>query len=62
MWEFMDCEKLTGIQLTESLAMHPAASVSGLYFSHPQSTYFAVGKICEDQVGSLDVILIDFDE
>ncbi|XP_031566695.1 methionine synthase-like [Actinia tenebrosa] len=50
MWEMMDCEKQTGIQLTESLAMHPAASVSGLYFSHPESTYFAVGKVCEDQV------------
>ena len=39
-----------GIQLTESFAMSPAASVSGLYFAHPQSKYFAVGKIGRDQV------------
>jgi 5-methyltetrahydrofolate--homocysteine methyltransferase len=41
---------VTGIGLTESLAMWPAASVSGWYFSHPQSQYFAVGKIARDQV------------
>lgn len=40
----------TGIELTESLAMKPAASVSGLYFSNPQATYFAVGKITKEQV------------
>lgn len=39
-----------GIGLTESFAMTPAASVSGLYFSNPQSTYFAVGKITKEQV------------
>ena len=39
-----------GIELTESFAMYPASSVSGFYFSHPQSTYFAVGKISKDQV------------
>jgi len=39
-----------GITLTESLAMHPAASVSGLYFSHPSSTYFSTGKITQQQV------------
>ncbi|MEQ2293621.1 hypothetical protein AMECASPLE_035471 [Ameca splendens] len=39
-----------GIDLTESLAMTPAASVSGLYFSHPQASYFAVGKITKEQV------------
>jgi 5-methyltetrahydrofolate--homocysteine methyltransferase len=39
-----------GIQLTESLAMYPAASVCGWYFSHPQSTYFGVGKILQDQL------------
>ena len=38
------------MQLTESYAMMPAASVSGLYFAHPQSRYFAVGKIGRDQV------------
>lgn len=40
----------TGIGLTESLAMIPASAVSGLYFSSPKSKYFAVGKICKDQV------------
>ena len=40
----------TGIELSESLAMLPAASVSGLYFAHPKSHYFAVGKIQKDQV------------
>lgn len=40
----------TGIQLTESLAMYPAASVCGWYFSHPQSQYFGVGKISKDQL------------
>lgn len=39
-----------GIGLTESLAMIPASAVSGLYFSSPKSKYFAVGKICKDQV------------
>lgn len=39
-----------GIGLTESFAMTPAASVSGLYFSNPQATYFAVGKITKEQV------------
>lgn len=39
-----------GIGLTESLAMTPASAVSGLYFSNPKSKYFAVGKICKDQV------------
>jgi 5-methyltetrahydrofolate--homocysteine methyltransferase len=46
----MDAEKHTGIALTESLAMTPAASVSGLYFAHPSSFYFAVGKITKEQV------------
>ncbi|KAJ3207529.1 hypothetical protein HDU67_007426 [Dinochytrium kinnereticum] len=50
MWRLMDVEKLTGIGLTESLAMTPAASVSAVVFSHKQSTYFAVGKIEKDQV------------
>ena len=43
-------ERASGIQLTESLAMYPAASVSGLYFAHPQAKYFSVGKIARDQV------------
>jgi 5-methyltetrahydrofolate--homocysteine methyltransferase len=41
-----------GIELTESLAMYPAASVCGWYFSHPQSQYFGVGKIGKDQLES----------
>ncbi|MDR3611145.1 MAG: methionine synthase [Ignavibacteriaceae bacterium] len=49
-WELLEVEKNTSITLTESLAMYPAASVSGLYFSHPDSKYFNVGKIGKDQV------------
>ena len=43
-------ERNTGIKLTESCAMWPGASVSGLYFAHPESKYFGVGKIGRDQV------------
>uniref|UniRef100_UPI0037E924B4 methionine synthase n=1 Tax=Semicossyphus pulcher TaxID=241346 RepID=UPI0037E924B4 len=50
MWSLAGIQEKTGISLTESLAMSPAASVSGLYFSHPQASYFAVGKITKDQV------------
>jgi len=50
LFELLDAEKTTGIKLTESFAMHPGASVSGLYFSHPESKYFGVGKINRDQV------------
>merc|ERR1711892_168643 len=50
MWNLMKVEEKTGIELSESLAMLPAASVSGLYFAHPQSNYFAVGKVQIDQV------------
>ncbi len=49
-WELLDVEKRTGITLTESMAMLPTAAVSGLYFSHPQSKYFGLGKINKDQV------------
>ena len=49
-WKLLDVEKNTGIILTESLAMVPTAAVSGLYFSHPQSHYFGVGKITKEQV------------
>ena len=42
-------EKNTGIRLTESCAMWPGSSVSGLYFAHPESKYFAVGKLGRDQ-------------
>ena len=50
LWELLEVEERTGIQLTESYAMHPAAAVSGWYFSHPESRYFGVGKINRDQV------------
>jgi 5-methyltetrahydrofolate--homocysteine methyltransferase len=49
-FSLLDAEKNTGIKLTESMAMYPAASVSGLYFAHPQAKYFSVGKIGKDQV------------
>src|SRR5690348_14978380 len=45
LFDLLDVEKNIGIRLTETFAMYPAASVSGLYFSHPDSRYFAVGKI-----------------
>jgi 5-methyltetrahydrofolate--homocysteine methyltransferase len=50
LWQLLDAEKEAGIRLTESYAMWPAASVSGLYFSHPEATYFAVDMITRDQV------------
>nr|WP_242473268.1 vitamin B12 dependent-methionine synthase activation domain-containing protein [Blastococcus sp. TML/M2B] len=49
-WELLDVEAHTGIQLTESMAMWPGAAVSGLYFSHPQSQYFVLGRVGRDQV------------
>ena len=49
LFHLLDAEKKAGIRLTESCAMHPGASVSGLYFSHPDSRYFAVGKLERDQ-------------
>ena len=50
LWRLLDVEKNTGIQITESFAMWPGSSVSGLYFAHPESRYFSVGKIDRDQV------------
>ncbi len=50
LWNLLKVEPTTGIKLTESLAMYPAASVSGLYFSHPEARYFAVDLITRDQV------------
>jgi 5-methyltetrahydrofolate--homocysteine methyltransferase len=50
LWQLLDVEKKAGIKLTESCAMWPASSVSGLYFAHPESKYFGVGKIGRDQV------------
>ncbi len=49
-WDLLDVEAQTGIRLTESCAMWPAASVSGVYFSHPEAKYFSVGKLGNDQV------------
>jgi 5-methyltetrahydrofolate--homocysteine methyltransferase len=50
LFDLLDAEKNAGIKLTESFAMHPGASVSGLYFSHPEAKYFGVGQIGRDQV------------
>ena len=50
LFELMDVTERTGIQLTESMAMWPGAAVSGWYFSHPQSQYFVVGRLAQDQV------------
>ncbi|MGE0098255.1 MAG: methionine synthase [Hydrogenophaga sp.] len=52
MFELLQCDDI-GMALTESLAMTPAASVSGFYLAHPQSTYFNVGRVGEDQVEDL---------
>jgi len=50
LWQVLDVEKNTGILITESFAMWPGSSVSGLYFAHPQAQYFGLGKIDRDQV------------
>ncbi|HXO83306.1 MAG TPA: methionine synthase, partial [Mycobacterium sp.] len=50
LWNLMDVRERTGIELTESMAMWPGAAVSGWYFSHPQSQYFVVGRLAQDQV------------
>ena len=52
MFELLQCEDI-GMAVTESLAMTPAASVSGFYLGHPDSTYFSVGKIGDDQLKDL---------
>lgn len=52
LFKLLDAEKNTGVSLTEHMAMFPAASVSGWYFSHPESKFFAVGKIEKDQVSA----------
>ncbi|WP_456599311.1 methionine synthase [Blastococcus sp. SYSU DS0616] len=49
-WDLLDVEAATGIELTESLAMWPGAAVSGLYFAHPQAQYFVLGRVGRDQV------------
>lgn len=48
-WKLMDVEKETGIEITDSLAIWPPSSTCGIYFAHPKSKYFAVGKIQKDQ-------------
>jgi 5-methyltetrahydrofolate--homocysteine methyltransferase len=50
LFDLLDAEDNAGVRLTESFAMHPGASVSGLYFSHPEAKYFGVGQIGHDQV------------
>ena len=52
LWDLMDVEASTGIRLTESMAMWPGASVSGVYYSHPESQYFVVGRLGRDQVAA----------
>jgi len=49
-WKLLDVEKNIGVILTESLAMWPAAAVSGYYFGNPEAKYFGLGKITDDQV------------
>ncbi len=50
LWQLLDVEANTGMRITESFAMWPGSSVSGLYFAHPKSRYFSLGKIGRDQV------------
>ncbi len=50
LFDLLDAEENAGIELTESFAMWPAASVSGCYFSHPEARYFGVGRLHRDQV------------
>ena len=50
LWDLLDVEASTGITLTESMAMWPGASVSGVYYSHPESQYFVVGRLGRDQI------------
>jgi 5-methyltetrahydrofolate--homocysteine methyltransferase len=50
LFELLDATRTTGIELTESLAMYPASSVCGWYIAHPESKYFGLGKICDDQL------------
>lgn len=50
LWHLLDVENVIGVKLTESMAMWPASSVSGYYFAHPESKYFGLGKIKNDQI------------
>ena len=58
MWRLLDAEQAIGIQLTDSLAMQPASAVSGLFIGNPQSNYFAVGRINEDQVRTIERVCV----
>jgi 5-methyltetrahydrofolate--homocysteine methyltransferase len=55
LWRLLDVEAKTGMKLTESYAMWPGSSVSGLYFAHPEARYFSLGKIGRDQVADYAV-------
>lgn len=54
-WKLLDVERQIGVSLTPSYAMHPAAAVSGFYFAHPESTYFGIGQITDEQLTDLAV-------
>jgi 5-methyltetrahydrofolate--homocysteine methyltransferase len=53
LFALLNAEEAIGVELTEHYAMTPASSVSGFYFSHPESQYFATGKIGNDQLESI---------
>jgi 5-methyltetrahydrofolate--homocysteine methyltransferase len=53
LFKLLDATSITGVSLTESLAMMPASSVSGWYFGHPEAKYFGLGKITDEQVRDL---------
>ncbi|MDI1429890.1 methionine synthase [Polyangium sorediatum] len=55
LWALLDVERNTGMRITESFAMWPGSSVSGLYFAHPEARYFTLGKIDRDQVADYKV-------
>lgn len=50
LFDLLDATAKTGVDLTESMAMHPGSAVSGLYFSHPESHYFGISVLARDQV------------
>ena len=50
LWRLLDVQANTGMLITESFAMWPGSSVSGLYFAHPESRYFSLGKVDRDQI------------
>ena len=50
LFDLLNATEHTGVTLTESMAMAPAASVSGVYFAHPEARYFSVGRIARDQI------------